>query len=127
MEWMLRPATTEASICPSRQGSSMSTSSSTQGLTVGMPYPSACRIAREERAFVRALGGGCSSPVAAYGERKEGMLLLWGLYYDEKSGNYRIGSRKEALEAATGMGAALAEELREAASRQQEPAGRQGE
>ena len=65
--------------------------------------PAACRIAREERAFVRALGGGCSSPVAAYGERKEGMLLLWGLYYDEKSGNYRIGSRKEALEAATGM------------------------
>ena len=56
--------------------------------------PAACRIAREERAFVRALGGGCSSPVAAYGERKEGMLLLWGLYYDEKSGNYRIGSRK---------------------------------
>ena len=89
--------------------------------------PAACRIAREERAFVQALGGGCSSPVAAYGERKEGMLLLWGLYYDEKSGNYRIGSRKEALEAATGMGAALAEELREAASRQQEPAGRQGE
>lgn len=89
--------------------------------------PAACRIAREERAFVQALGGGCSSPVAAYGEQKEGALLLQGLYYDEESGNYWIGSRKEALDAASGMGAALAEELREAASRQQEPAGRQGE
>ena len=89
--------------------------------------PAVCRIAREERAFVRALGGGCSSPVAAYGEVKEGALFLRGLYYDEKSGNYQIGSRKEVLEAASGMGAALAEALREAASRQQEPAGRQGE
>ncbi len=40
--------------------------------------PAVCRIAREERAFVRALGGGCSSPVAAYGEVKEGALFLRG-------------------------------------------------
>ncbi len=39
--------------------------------------------ARAERAFVRALGGSCSTPVAAYARLSEGDLQLRVFYYDE--------------------------------------------
>lgn len=43
-------------------------------------------VIRAERAFVRALGGGCSSPVAAYAFVKDGMLFLRGLMPRETDG-----------------------------------------
>lgn len=43
-----------------------------------------------ERAFVKRLGGGCSSPVAAYGVCEGEELVLKGLYY-EAGGDYRLG------------------------------------
>ncbi len=38
-----------------------------------------------ERAFVRELDGGCSSPIAAHAVWAEGTLTLRGLYCDEKT------------------------------------------
>lgn len=45
-----------------------------------------------ERAFVRELDGGCSSPIAAYAEVSEETLTLTGLYYDEETKEHQIGS-----------------------------------
>lgn len=53
--------------------------------------PSARACALCERAFVRVLDGGCSSPVAAHARIRDGQLLLLGLYYDEEDGGYLKG------------------------------------
>ncbi len=72
------------------------------------PAARACALA--ERAFVRALDGGCSSPVAAFGTVKENCLTLTGM--DE-------AGRKETLAGPVGeagaLGAALALRMRGAA------------
>ncbi len=47
-----------------------------------------------ERAFVRALGGGCSSPVAAYAACEGDELVLTGLYVREDSGSCGAGTRE---------------------------------
>ncbi|MEG0913007.1 MAG: hydroxymethylbilane synthase [Oscillospiraceae bacterium] len=41
--------------------------------------------AKAERAFVRALDGGCSSPVAAYCTKENEKLTLTGIYVDEQN------------------------------------------
>lgn len=65
-----------------------------------------------ERAFVRYLDGGCSSPVAAHAVADaQGNLLLKGLYYHEESGQYRIGEKRGKITQAEEMGAGLAQEL----------------
>lgn len=69
--------------------------------------------AEAERAFVRELSGGCSSPVAAHAVVKEGKITLTGLYYDEESNTYLKGSKVETVSNAAKAGAALARELRE--------------
>lgn len=51
------------------------------------------RLAAEaERAFVRALGGGCTSPIAAHAEFEAGKMILRGFYYDEEN---ETGYRKQ--------------------------------
>lgn len=65
-----------------------------------------------ERAFVKTLDGGCSSPVAAYSKISNGKLEVRGLYYDEKSGNYIIGSLTGNKEEAEQLGEMLAIRLR---------------
>lgn len=67
--------------------------------------------AEAERGFVRKLDGGCSSPVAAYAREKDGRLILRGLYYDEKTGNYRIGESEGRPEEGETLGIRLAEKL----------------
>ncbi len=69
-------------------------------------------IAKSERAFVRCLDGGCTSPVAAYGEVQDTRLVLKGLYYIEETGDFIIGSMTGELAEAEKMGIALAEEMR---------------
>ena len=64
-----------------------------------------------ERAFVRALGGGCSSPVAAYAQIEGETLLLRGFYADERTGQTHKGSLRGALKEARALGGRLAEEL----------------
>ena len=46
-----------------------------------------CALA--ERAFIQALDGGCSSPVAAYAQIKSGQMALRGLYWDESGWEIR--------------------------------------
>lgn len=69
-------------------------------------------IARGERAFVRCLDGGCSSPVAAYGEMNHGRLVLKGLYYIERTDDFVIDSKEGEPAEAERLGIALAEEMR---------------
>lgn len=45
-----------------------------------------CAAACAERAFVRALNGGCTEPIAAYAQIKGREMKLTGFYCDEKEG-----------------------------------------
>ncbi len=66
-----------------------------------------------ERAFVRYLNGGCSSPVAAHAVISGETICLTGLYYKEETGEYIKGSRQGAAADAEAIGTALARELKE--------------
>lgn len=46
-------------------------------------------VSKAERAFVTALGGGCSSPIAAYCTVENSTLTLFGLYADEEERVYK--------------------------------------
>ena len=70
------------------------------------------RAAAAERAFVRTLDGGCSSPIAAYAEIRGDELRLRGLYYDEASDTYVKGEKNGRTAEAETIGAMLAEELK---------------
>lgn len=64
-----------------------------------------------ERAFVRTLDGGCSSPVAAYATLKGDILILKGMYVTENETLYfdTVSGPREQGES---LGAALAEKMR---------------
>ena len=64
-----------------------------------------------ERAFVRALDGGCSSPVAAYATIDGAALTLRGLYVDSH-GEARRQTISGPREQGERLGAALAQDLR---------------
>lgn len=66
-----------------------------------------------ERAFVRELNGGCSSPVAAHGVITKEEICLWGLYYKEETGEYFTGNIRGACSEAEALGIALAHRLKE--------------
>lgn len=65
-----------------------------------------------ERAFVRYLDGGCSSPVAAHGRVHGDEMTLLGLYYEESTGAYKKGTITGKAEEAESLGVSLAEQLR---------------
>ena len=67
-----------------------------------------------ERAFVKELNGGCSSPVAAFARAAEKEIFLSGLYYDQETGGYKKGSIQGPVEKARELGITLARQLREA-------------
>lgn len=67
-----------------------------------------------ERAFVRYLNGGCSSPVAAHGRIQGEELSLLGLYYEEETENYKKGRITGKKRDAEALGIALAKQLQEA-------------
>ena len=68
---------------------------------------------RAERAFVKLLDGGCSSPVAAHAEVYGEEIYLRGLYYNEKDGSYVTGALRGQKKDAEKLGRELAETLRE--------------
>ena len=68
--------------------------------------------ALSERAFVRYLDGGCSSPVAAHARIRGGQIHLLGLYYEEETGKYKKGSMEGPVEEAEALGIRLAEKLK---------------
>ena len=63
-----------------------------------------------ERAFLHGMGGGCLSPVAAYGELREGQLRLRAVSF--RSEKVRRTERSGAPEKATELGMRVAEELK---------------
>ena len=67
--------------------------------------------ARAERAFVRALNGGCTSPVCAYAEIIDEQIMLCGLYYNEENGMLRRGKAEGPIDDAENIGICLAAEL----------------
>lgn len=68
-------------------------------------------IALCERAFVRTLNGGCSSPVAAFAKVSGSRLYLLGLYYNEEDRNYLTGCAVGDLDAPQQLGEELAQKL----------------
>lgn len=75
--------------------------------------PDAAVCAQAERAFVRWLDGGCTSPVAAHAQVDHGRLTLTGLYVSEDETIVRRGSLSGAAEDAERLGTSLARELKE--------------
>ena len=65
-----------------------------------------------ERAFVKLLDGGCSSPVAAHAEISGDEIYLRGLYYNEEDGSYVTGTLRGNKADAESLGRELAETLR---------------
>lgn len=66
-----------------------------------------------ERAFVKYLNGGCSSPVAAFGIVEADKLFLRGLYYRECDGRYFKDSIRGDKSEAEQLGITLAKEMKE--------------
>lgn len=75
--------------------------------------PDAWDAALAERAFVRALGGGCGTPVAAFAEVQGTELRLCGLFLHEASGTLWRGAQVGARTDAEKIGATLAEKARQ--------------
>lgn len=78
----------------------------------GYTDPNSCTEQLCERSFTRELEGGCTSPVCAHAQIREGILFLRGLYYDQKTGAYRIGEKTGLKTQAEELGRELARELR---------------
>ncbi len=68
--------------------------------------------AKTERAFIRELNGGCTSPVCAFSEVKGDRITINGLYYDEVSGRYIRDRKTGGVNEAEYLGRTLADELR---------------
>jgi len=74
--------------------------------------------AKAERAFLRALGGGCQLPVAAYAESREGRLRITGLV-GSADGSAAIRDAMEGPdESAAAMGTEVAERILRAGGRE---------
>ena len=77
--------------------------------------PDAACCALAERAFVRALDGGCSSPVAAYAVAEGETLTLTGLYVSPDETVVRKDSLSGPRTAAETLGETLADKLKKGA------------
>ncbi|MED9967249.1 MAG: hydroxymethylbilane synthase [Blautia sp.] len=66
-----------------------------------------------ERAYVRFLNGGCSSPVAAYAQTDGESVHIRGLYYNEEDATWRKGEIRGSAKDGEALGIALAKELKE--------------
>lgn len=65
-----------------------------------------------ERAFVRALDGGCSSPIAAFAQAEADGVKLIGLYYKEAEGDYITGEISGSRRDGEALGRQLALQLK---------------
>ena len=70
-------------------------------------------VTEAERGFVRALDGGCSSPIAAYAEITGNDLCLTGLYYNAADNTGRKMSINGKAQDAGELGCRLAEQKQE--------------
>ncbi len=69
--------------------------------------------ATAERAFVRQLDGGCTSPVCAHAALDGESVYLTGLYWEESDGSWRKGSIEGLRGEAEKLGITLAQSLRD--------------
>ena len=83
------------------------------GLLQCVHNPEAAAAVAAERAFVRAVGGGCSAPAAAFGEATGGALLLTGLL--PTNGGYCVKQCRGMVQQAAALGVALAQQMKEEA------------
>ena len=65
-----------------------------------------------ERAYVKYLDGGCSSPVAAFAEVDGDEIFIRGLYYSEATGKWLTGQIRGAAEDGEELGTDLAKQLK---------------
>lgn len=89
----------------------------------GYEDPAAACAALAERAFVRWLDGGCTSPIAAHAVLDGEVLRLEGLYYDDPTGRWHRDSMEcslpegpeaeAAAEVAQALGVRLAKKMKE--------------
>ena len=77
----------------------------------GFNDPDAAACALCERAFVRTLDGGCSSPVCAHATVDGDTLRLTGLYYDEKTARPFTGTLDGPASEPEALGIVLARRL----------------
>ena len=68
--------------------------------------------ARCERAFVRELDGGCTSPVCAYAELDGETVRVQALYWDQETNEARVGEAAGGIDDAEAVGIDLARRLR---------------
>ncbi|HCT89771.1 MAG TPA: hydroxymethylbilane synthase [Lachnospiraceae bacterium] len=94
------------------------------GYLEGFEDRDAALAGRSERAFVRALDGGCTSPVAAYGAVQGGQIFLTGLYYDEETENWARGTLAGDVARTEALGQELAEKLRRQAGEEKKSPGK---
>ena len=73
-------------------------------------------VSKAERQFLKTLGGGCTSPVAVYGELNNRSLMLTGMYVDA-SDNVETGKISGDAEVAEYLGEALAMQLMHSSER----------
>ena len=73
----------------------------------------AAACAECERAFVRELDGGCTSPVCANATVSNGRLFVRALYWNPDTGETRVGADSGPAEEAVGIGVRLAQKLRD--------------
>jgi len=79
----------------------------------GLHDPDAWTAATCERAFVRTLDGGCSSPVAAHMTPEGDGIRLTGLYVEQDNETYHIESAAGTRDEAEALGCRLAAAMRE--------------
>ena len=66
-----------------------------------------------ERAYVKYLDGGCSSPVAAFAEVNGDEIFIRGLYYSEATSKWITGQIKGAADNGAELGVTLAKQLKD--------------
>lgn len=75
--------------------------------------PESRAAAAAERAFIRTVGGGCTSPSAAHARVSGNEVKLTGLYYDEDSREYSVDSVISEIGKVQGAAENLARKLAE--------------
>ena len=78
----------------------------------GYGDPASTAAALSERAFVTALDGGCTSPVAAHASIQGNQIFLHGLYFDETTEEWNTGTLAGSIDEPEKLGRELAEKLK---------------
>ena len=83
----------------------------------GYEDPASRYAALSERAYVRELNGGCTSPVCAYAQIEGEKITLRALYYDEESGQYWTDQKTGSVKDAEKLGIDLARKMKQKADK----------